>query len=460
MAYAMPCAERPVLSLRDYVIAPLAQGRYNRYNEYPIKQGGIPLSITREEIEIIRALAREYRALCDLPLMRERDRRARLTNDLTATRPIVTIAELPWHELNVDDQLTLRCTDPFAQSMEWFFRRMLHQWKYFQGDMILEPFYRIQKSYHSTGDGMEIHEKTRSIDEGNNIISHQYEDLLDTEEKLDQLHLPTITALPEKDAQNVALAQEILGDILPVKLCGTFIYCSIWDRISMLRGVEPIYYDLALRPEFMHETMRRFTEIYTSMIDQMDAQGLFSADIHSLHCTPGHSDELDAIEVKNGRPSRASGWFRGLAQPFSSVSPDMHEEFEVDYIRPLAETFGFTYYGCCEPLHDRLDALKQIKNLRKVGCTPWADVNSMAEQLGKNYVLSRKPNPALVAGSLDEDAIRREVRETAQACLKHGCPWDYTLKDISTVNYKISNLTRWNEIVQETLDEFYGPVNA
>ena len=55
----------------------------------------------------------------------------------------------------------------------------------------------------------------------------------------------------------------------------------------------------------------------------------------------------------------------------------------------------------------------------------------------------------------DEDAIRREVRETAEACMKYGCPWDYTLKDISTVSYKIENLTRWNEVVQETLDEYY-----
>lgn len=134
----------------------------------------------------------------------------------------------------------------------------------------------------------------------------------------------------------------------------------------------------------------------------------------------------------------------------------MHEEFEVEYIRPIAETFGFTYYGCCEPLHDRLDGLKKIKNLRKVGCTPWADINSTGEQLGKDYVLSRKPNPAMVAGTIDEDAIRREVSETAEVCIKYGCPWDYTLKDISTATYKIQNLTRWNEIVQETLDEYYG----
>jgi len=413
------------------------------------------MSITQEERNVLRALAHEYMEYAALPVNREREQRARQTNGLQHVRPIVTIAELPWNELNIEGQLTLRCADPFARGMETFFRRSLLQWKYFQGDMILEPFFRIHKAFDDTGYGVERQEQTLAIDQTNHIVAHHYDDLLDTEEALDKLHLPVITARPDIDQQNLALAGEILDGIMPAKLTGTYIYCSIWDQISTLRGVQPLYLDLALRPEFMHETMRRFTEIHASKIDQMDAQGLFTSDIKDLHCTPGYSDELDAIEAKNGKGCRASGWFRGLAQPFSSVSPDMHEEFEVEYIRPLAETFGFTYYGCCEPLHDRLDGLKKIKNLRKVGCTPWADVNSTAEQLGKNYVLSRKPNPAMVAGTLDEDAIRKEVRETAEACIRYGCPWDYTLKDISTASYKIENLTRWNEVVQETLDEYY-----
>ncbi|MBQ2957796.1 MAG: hypothetical protein IJE08_15215 [Clostridia bacterium] len=414
------------------------------------------MPVIHEDKIILRALAHEYMECAILPVNREREQRARQTNGLRHVRPLVTIAELPWNELNTDGQLTLHCADPAARDMERFFRRSLLQWKYFQGDMILEPFYRIQKAYDNTGYGVERKEDILAIDRTNHIVSHHYEDLLDTEEALERLHLPVIAARPDQDAERLAFAEEVLSGIMPVKLAGTYIYCSIWDQISMLRGVGPLYLDLALRPEFMHETMRRFTEIHASMIDQMDEQGLFTSDIRDLHCTPGYSDELDEIERKNGKGTRASGWFRGLAQPFSSVSPEMHEEFEVDYIRPIAETFGFTYYGCCEPLHDRLEGLMKIKNLRKVGCTPWADVNSTAEQLGKNYVLSRKPNPAMVAGTLDEDAIRKEVRETAEACIRYGCPWDYTLKDISTASYKIENLTRWNEVVQETLDEYYG----
>ena len=155
--------------------------------------------------------------------------------------------------------------------------------------------------------------------------------------------------------------------------------------------MQSIYLDLALRPEFTHKIIRRFTEMNAAKVDQMDALGLFSCDIGSLHCTPSYSGELEAIERKNGHPSRASCWFRGMAQAFAGVSPEMHEEFDIEYMRPLAERFGLTYYSCCEPLDDRLEQVMKIRNLRKVGATPWANINIMAEQLGSMYVPPENP---------------------------------------------------------------------
>lgn len=413
----------------------------------------MPFSV--QEKQIIRELALAYRAIAEDPVNAQREKRARRINALTPDRPLIWVQELPWHELNIDQQLTLRCEHPFARSMEQFFRRTLLQWKYFQGDMVVENCYRIQKSYHFNGDGLESQEEVRIIDQNNHIISHAYSDLLDSEEKLCQLQDPVITALPDQDAQRLAMAEELLQGILPVRLHGSYIYATIWDRIARYRGVEPIYMDLVMNPDLIHKTMQRFTQMQVSMLDQMEQQGLFSSDIWDLHCTPGWSDELDAIEKEKG-PGMHSTWYRGMAQNFGSISPDMHAEFEIDYIRPIAEKFGFTYYGCCEPLHDRIDKLQTIKNLRKIGVSPWADVWASAEQIGTSYVLSRKPNPAAVAGTLDEDAVRAEIQETCEACIRYNCPCDISLKDISTVGYRIENLTRWVQIAEETVDRYYG----
>jgi len=37
----------------------------------------------------------------------------------------------------------------------------------------------------------------------------------------------------------------------------------------------------------------------------------------------------------------------------------MFEEFEVQYVYPIAERFAYIYYGCCEPLDDKIRILKK-----------------------------------------------------------------------------------------------------
>ena len=144
-----------------------------------------------------------------------------------------------------------------------------------------------------------------------------------------------------------------------------------------------------------------------------------------------------------------------MAQTFGVISPAMFEEFEINYLLSVAERFTYTYYGCCEPLDDKICVLKKIPNLRKIGCSPWANVEKCAEQIGGDYVLSRKPNPAHVAISTDPDLIRRETEETVKACIKYGCPYDIVLKDISTVSGKPENLILWAQTVSDVLDKYY-----
>ena len=63
------------------------------------------------------------------------------------------------------------------------------------------------------------------------------------------------------------------------------------------------------------------------------------------------------------------------------------------------------YYGCCEPLDRKIDIVRKLPNLRKISITPWADVKRAAEQMGSDFVMARKPNPAMVAvPELDEAA--------------------------------------------------------
>ena len=213
--------------------------------------------------------------------------------------------------------------------------------------------------------------------------------------------------------------------------------------------MEPILLDMYDRPEYLHRIMKGITDAASARLDFIEKYSHVDPTSCNLHCTPGYISGLAEDGWK-------ATWFRGMAQMFSTVSPEMHEEFEINYIKPLAERFAYTYYGCCEPLDNKMDVIKKIGNLRKIGVSPWANIESSAEQIGGNYVYSRKPNPANVAIRTDPDVIRREIEETVKVCIRHGCPCDITLKDISTVSGRPENLFLWSEVASDVLDEYYG----
>jgi hypothetical protein len=95
-------------------------------------------------------------------------------------------------------------------------------------------------------------------------------------------------------------------------------------------------------------------------------------------------------------------------------------------------------------LDDKMSFVRQIPNLRKVSMSSWVDVERGAEQIGREFVFSRKPNPAVVAGeSWDQGAVERDLRDTIEACARHGSPLELILKGISTVRRRPQRLWEW-----------------
>ncbi len=407
------------------------------------------------ERTIVRELAKQYREIAESPKHVRMRQRFKDNNDLKVVRPPLYMDEIPWFEMNIDGELDCVCEDDRLRGMEWHFRSELFRERHFACDNYIEPVWPVYKSYSSTGNGLSAKENTVSVDARNWIVSHHYEDVLEDEQALEAWHEPVITAHPEEDEKNMAFAEDVLGDILPVQLRGHTIYYAPWDQIPRLRGVEPILMDIYDRPEYLHKIIGLYTRGMKSEMDQKEALGLYDPRSLSLHCTPG-SVTLPEEPDPNHYGCKDL-WFRTMAQMFSSISPQDHYELDMQYSAPLAARCAYTYYGCCEPLSDRIDMLqKAYPNLRKIGVSPWADVAASAEQIGGNYVLSRKPNPANVAIKTDPEQIRKEITETATLCLKYGCPCDITLKDISTVGNRPENLIIWAQTASDVLDAFYG----
>lgn len=404
-----------------------------------------------KEKQIVRELAKRYMELATDDRQQKMNARMKATNDLQIVRPPLLIDEIQWEQMNMDGSLICLCEDPRARRLEARLRQAIFRRKYLAADTLLEPFWRVRMRLESTGSGLpKPRGEVAFSGKNSGISSHSYEDLLEDEEILSTLYMPTFTLRPDVDEENMNYYTELLGDSMPVKLTGhNYFTFAPWDDIAFLRGIEPIMMDMYDRPEYLHRIMAHYVSVFEAEMEFAEKNMPIDPTVTDMHCTPAMVSGL-------GEDGLKATWFRGTAQAFSVISPAMFEEFEIDYIRPLAERFAYTYYGCCEPLHDRMDIVKKIGNLRKIGVSPWADVEASAEQIGKDYVMARKPNPANVAIATDPTVVRREIEETVKVCEKYGCPCEFVLKDISTISNRPENLIIWAKTASDVLDAYYG----
>jgi hypothetical protein len=131
----------------------------------------------------------------------------------------------------------------------------------------------------------------------------------------------------------------------------------------------------------------------------------------------------------------------------------MHAEFALRYERRWLEQFGANYYGCCEPLHGKLEHVMELPNLKKISMSPRADIARGAEQVGRRFVLSHKPNPAIfVSDPWDPERARRELVEALEKT--RGCVVEVIMKDISTVRDEPRRLWEWAAMATEVCAAF------
>ncbi|MCL2810673.1 MAG: hypothetical protein FWD25_02150 [Clostridia bacterium] len=407
----------------------------------------------QKEKALLQELAKEVADIAALPLQEEKRKLWRGLNDLQPQRPMVMIDQICWNEIDCDGTLALHCQTPELRPYEEDLRRKLFQWKHFPVDMVIEPYIKVPKAIRNSGYGLNKQEKTLAHDPKNDVLSRKYIDILQNDQDLEKITVPSVSLDEPETAKRLDVAHGLFDGILGVHSAGAELFLQLWDPISTYKGMENALYALADDPDFMHRVVTKMMLSFTSMLDQLEEQGLLcDARYQTLvHCAGAYTNRLPAPGYDPQRPRCKDLWIPGLAQMFSAVSAAMHQEFELDYVNPIFKRFGLVYYGCCEPLDQKLDIVTQIPNLRKVSMSPWTQAARGAEGLGNKFVFSSKPNPAYLAhGAFDEELIRNELHQIKAACDQHGCPLEFILKDISTVQYEPQRLFRWAEIAMET----------
>ena len=408
--------------------------------------------LSTNDKDIIRRLAAGVAETAALPVQEQKRSMWRRLNGRRPVRPMVMVDQVCWNEMNVAGELTLQCEDGECRAYEDHLRRILYQWRHFPVDMVVEPFIRVHKAVKNSGFGMAVKENIAVSDPTNSVVGHAFVNQFETDADLDKIKTPVIEHDPAETARRLEVARSLFGGTLSVLEQGVDPYLSVWDPLTTWMSVESVLYALVDRPEFMRELARRMVNGYMSMLDQVEEQGLLCHHQPVIHCTGAYTDELPAPGFNPDRPRTKDIWMFGLAQMFSTVSPSIFEEFEIDMCMPIFKRFGLVYYGCCDPLDKKMKQVRKIPNVRKISMSPWVNEEIGAAEIRGDYVYSRKPTPALLAWpEFNEKEVRAHLQATVDVCARYGCPLELILKDISTVKYQPQRLWRWAEIAMDVV---------
>ena len=405
--------------------------------------------LNKADVQRLRELAQRYAQAASLPAQSEKRELWRSNNELRSARPMVLIDQICWSEIYTDGSLSGKVQDPYWRGVEENLLLKLYCWEHFPVDMVLTPYISLPKPIADSGWGIDW-KIERLYRENSDVASQRMTDILEDESVLEQIRMPEVTVNTLRMEQIRQEAETVFEGIIPFCLAGSCMHLGIWDTISFWRGVENIYFDLLDRPEYIHAIMEKVTQGLLSRLEQMNRLGCYDVTSTLVHCSHTFLDELPAKDTNPEFGTTQQGWAFGMAQLFSSVSPAVTEEFEVEYMKRIFPHFGAIYYGCCERLDDRLDIISKLPNIRKISCSPWSDREHFAEAMPDWCVMSVKPNPAfLAASSMDEDSIRKEFRFAIDAARRYNRNIEFLLKDISTIRHDPTRLVRWAQIAME-----------
>ena len=394
--------------------------------------------------DILRALAEEVAGYAALPEQRQKRELWRRHNDLEPTRPLVFCdPENGWNEILTAE--SLRCRSGLARRWEMVLRKELFWAGQLKDDKVIGPVFDI--GYTHTEDDWGLQEKQIG---GTGGGSYTWKPALAREEDIEKLHPPVLEIDQATTRETVSLAEETFGDLLQVRLAGVWWWSlGLTLKLSLLRGLQQLMYDLVERPQLVHRLMGILRDGYLQKLQYLESHRLLSPNTDQYVGSGGfgYTGQLPQGGY-HGTVRLKDMWGFAESQETVGISPEMFAEFVFPYQLPLLERFGLNCYGCCEPLNSRWEVVKRTPNLRRVSVSAWADLGKMAEMLEAKYVFSWKPNPAdLARPAIDEPAIRRALRQGLEKA--RGCRMEIIMKDNHTLGANPQNAVRWVQIAKQ-----------
>ena len=415
------------------------------------------LGIEPDDLRILRGLARRRVELSLDPVNQER-REAWYRHDAGAddSRPMVLIESGGVSdEVKVLPDSVLQCKGQDARGIEWAFRQEFYQFDVLKDDHVIEPFWNIGWSVDVSDYGVQSMQHYSENFAG--MGSRTWEiPIKDLDRDFEKLRPRTYSVDREVTMTSKAYHEAIFEDSLPVRIRGGFWWTTgmTWSAIDLV-GLENLMLYMMDNPDGLHRLMAFLRDEHIAYAKWLEKEQLLSLNNENDYIgsgSMGYSRDLPQSDWTPGTPIRLKDqWVLSESQETVGVGPALFEEFVFPYQLKVIELFGKCYYGCCEPVHNRLHVLKRYPNLARVSVSPWADEAFMARELGRDYVYSRKQNPTLISTHFDEEAIRADLRNTLSGA--GGCRLELIMKDVHTVNNEPERLARWVALARESIAE-------
>jgi len=348
-----------------------------------------------------------------------------------------------WEELLPEDGLT--CADPYLRNLERYFRRILVKHDIGDDSPVADHF-PVQAVF-------EIDPPNRwGVDIGRHRPAEAggawaFDPPIKTEADLDRLRIARYTYDPRATDRQLRRADELLGDILPVRLVCPPPCSGTLNAAAELRGLTQMMMDTLTEPALLHRLMAHVRDSVLAAMDQVAATGLL---------TPNNDGPMlcsDPVgSPPDGKTTYANCWVHANSQEFDQVSPAMWREFCLDYQMPILRRFGLAHYGCCEDLTHKIDGVLSIPNLRIFTCSAWTDLDAVIERCGADYVIMWRQKASEVVFPDDIETIRRDLDDGARR-LK-GCHSQIVLRELQTLSGHPDRLHVWTALAKEAAEKY------
>ncbi|MBT3271800.1 MAG: hypothetical protein HN368_01500, partial [Spirochaetales bacterium] len=229
---------------------------------------------------------------------------------------------------------TLECSDPVCRQVEDVFRR--HLYKCWVGDdEIFDPWWSVPAVWDCSTEytfGLPTLVSTGSTAQG----GFQYHHPVESHEDYAKITIPEYSYSTEKTELRISQMSDLLGETMPVRISGTPPLSpnhSVY--LEQLRGMEAMLNDLAFRPDLVHGALAKITEaVLGALRVAEEADVLTRNDTSPMTC----SDPVG--ELYNDHVGLKNLWCGVNSQEFQMVSPEMQEEFLLNYQIPCLQQYG------------------------------------------------------------------------------------------------------------------------